>query len=479
MAVDRENLGNRPIPASLGSMDYTRNSGNTIRRCYLDPGPCSTGTMGNFALYYGGLDRTVLGGSIQSLVLTPIGDFFMDSVGLAYTASHQLAMMPSQQRDAGIKGIAQAFEQNYHLLLEANTLDLEATQFREPDAQHPPIPLEWLRLTKEQIQRWIKAFHLIAGSPDPLRQMAGFYSPRQCHWMPLGTIGLAYEGLTEVAAMAIGMALKTGNILILYASSDNTHTHAALLQICQEALRTHHFPEGCLLSMDEADFARHGASNQAGRIRQWIAYGRPDWRTQIRSQVRSSVMESMIGNCYLYWAASGGVDSVREMILASHIGEPDAVNAIEKVLVHPQHSSSSLVRLWADLRSKGFVIYGNEAIVAEFPEVKLLEAEEWGKPCFRKQVAFRGVENINEAIGFINQHSSGHADAIVTESYGASQQFVQQIRSTAVYLNATARFQRCQFAEGDVVLGTTGRSGFGSIRMQSLLMPKRVVYGGG
>lgn len=403
----------------------------------------------------------------------------MDSVGLAHLASHQLAMMSSQQRDAGIKGIAQAFEQNYHLLLEANTLDLEATQFREPDEQHPPVPLEWLRLTKEQIQRWIKAFHLIAGSPDPLRQMAGFYSPRQCHWMPLGTIALAYEGLTEVAAMAIGMALKTGNALILYASSDCTHTHAALLQICQEALRNHHFPEGCLLSMDAGAFMQHREVRQVGKIRQWIAYGRPAWRTHIRSQVRTSVMESMIGNCYLYWAASGGVDSVREMILASHIGEPDAVNAIEKVLVHPQHSSSSLVRLWADLRSKGFVIYGNESIVAEFPDVKLLEAQEWAKPCFRKQVAFRGVENINEAIDFINHHSSGHADAIVTESYAASQQFVQQILSTAVFLNATARFQRCQFAEGDVVLGTTGRSGFGSIRMQSLLMPKRVVYGGG
>lgn len=398
----------------------------------------------------------------------------MDSVGLAQAASHQLAMMASSQRDAGIRGIAQALEQNYHVLLEANTLDLEATQEEGRMLSGSPIPLEWLRLTKEQIQRWIKAFGLIASSPDPLRQMAGFYSPRQCYWMPIGSVGVAYEGITEVAAMAIGMSLKTANSLTLYSSADNRHTHSAILQICQEALRSHHFPEGCLLALEDSNFVDHSPL-----IRQWIAYGRPAWRSSIRSQVRSSVMESMIGNCYLYWAASGGGDAVREMILASHIGEPEAVNAIEKVLVHPQHSSSSLIRLWADLRSKGFEIYGNAAIVAEFPEVKLLPEEAWGTPCFRKQVAFHGVENIDEAIGFINTHSSGHADAIVTESYGASQQFVQQIRSTAVYLNAAAKFQRCQFAEGDVVLGTTGRSGFGSIRMQSLLMPKRVVYGGG
>lgn len=404
----------------------------------------------------------------------------MSSVAIAQAASHQLAMMTSQQRDAGIRSIAQAFERNYYLLLEANTLDLEAMQNWQrtsaellvDDAQLNPIPSEWLRLTKEQIQRWIKAFSLIAGMPDPLRQMAGFYSPRQCHWMPLGVLGLAYEGLTEVAVMAIGMSLKTANSLILYPSLENAHTHAALVQICQDALSSQHLPDGCLLSMDKPEF-----SAESHRVRQWIVYGRPAWRSAIREEVKSSVMEAMIGNCYLYWAASGGVDSVREMILASHIGEPEAVNAIEKVLVHPQHSSSSLVRLWADLRSKGFEIFGDDAIVAEFPDVKRLPDEDWNKPCFRKQVAFRGVENIAGAIEFINTHSSGHADAIVTESYGASQEFVQQIRSTSVYLNAIGRFQRCQFTEGDVVLGTTGRSGFGSIRMQSLLTPKRVVYG--
>ena len=85
--------------------------------------------------------------------------------------------------------------------------------------------------------------------------------------------------------------------------------------------------------------------------------------------------------------------------------------------------------------------------------------------------------SVDEAIALINANSSGHADAIVTESYSASQQFIQQVRSTALYLNAAPRFQRCRMAEGDVVLGTTGRSGFGAIRMQSLLTPKRVIYG--
>jgi glutamate-5-semialdehyde dehydrogenase len=381
-------------------------------------------------------------------------------------ASNPLDRMSSQDRDRALGAIATALAQNYQLLLEANTLDLEAFQMR-CDMSGSCVPLDWFRLTKEQINRWIAALNAIAGLPDPLRQMAGFYSPRQCYWMPLGGVGLAYEGLPEVAAMTIGMCLKTANQLTLRSSPDSAHTHGAIMQLCQETLSDCGFPADWLMSEEEGE----------NPMQLWIAYGRPLWRSQVRASVSGAVLESAIGNCYLYWAASGALDCVREMVLESHKGEPDAVNAIEVVLVHRQHSASTLVRLWTDLRSKGFDIYGDGGMVSEFPELPLLPDDEWSRSSFRKRVAFRRVENVDDAIALINANSSGHADAIVTESYSASQQFIQQVRSTALYLNAAPRFQRCRMAEGDVVLGTTGRSGFGAIRMQSLLTPKRVIYG--
>ena len=382
-------------------------------------------------------------------------------------ASNPLDRMSSQDRDRALGAIATAFSQNHQLLLEANTLDLEAFQMRETEAYS--VPLDWFRLTKEQINRWIGALEAMAGLPDPLRQMAGFYSPRQCYWMPIGSFGLAYEGLPEVAAMAIGMSLKTANRLTLRSSLDSAHTHEAIVQLCQETLQGCRFPDDTVVS--------ESGSEWNSSVQLWIAYGRPEWRSRVRAAVTGAVLESAIGNCYLYWAASGAVDCVREMLLASHRGEPDAVNAIEAVLVHPQHGASSLVRLWSDLRSKGFEIYGDAGMVAEFAEVPLLPEEDWGQSSFRKRIAFRRVADVDEAIAVINAYSSGHADAIVTESYSASQQFIQQVRSTALYLNAAPRFQRCRMAEGDVVLGSTGRSGFGAIRMQSLLTPKRVIYG--
>ena len=83
--------------------------------------------------------------------------------------------MSSQDRDRALGAIATAFSQNHQLLLEANTLDLEAFQIRKTESYS--VPLDWFRLTKEQINRWIGALEAMAGLPDPLRQMAGFYCP--------------------------------------------------------------------------------------------------------------------------------------------------------------------------------------------------------------------------------------------------------------------------------------------------------------
>ena len=89
-----------------------------------------------------------------------------------------LDRMLSHDRDRALGAIASMFSQNHQLLLEANTLDLEAFQVRgEAAGSGHSVPLDWFRLTKEQINRWIGALEAMAGLPDPLRQMAGFYSP--------------------------------------------------------------------------------------------------------------------------------------------------------------------------------------------------------------------------------------------------------------------------------------------------------------
>jgi glutamate-5-semialdehyde dehydrogenase len=187
-----------------------------------------------------------------------------------------------------------------------------------------------------------------------------------------------------------------------------------------------------------------------------------------------------MGNCYLYWSAKGDLELVRWMILDSHASEPDPVNAIEKVLVSPTQNSALLIRLFNNLQEKGFQLRGDEAMCQEFSNyLSLAKEAEWDKPYLEKIVAFRAISSLSEAIAWINQHSSGHADCIATESYQESRQFAMGIDSALVYINTSPRFSRNPKQGESLFLGISNQKGHrrGLIGLETFTTLKQVVQG--
>ena len=169
------------------------------------------------------------------------------------------------------------------------------------------------------------------------------------------------------------------------------------------------------------------------------------------------------------------------MILDSHQSEPDAVNAIEKVLIHQDQNRSSLIMLWDSLREKGFTLKGSAELAAEHPELLLAEDREWSQAYLDKVVAFKTVGSIEAAIAWINQYSSGHADCLVTESYQESRQFALGVNSASTYINASPRFSRNPKQGDAVFLGMSNQKGHrrGLIGLDTLTTVKHIVQGNG
>jgi glutamate-5-semialdehyde dehydrogenase len=185
-----------------------------------------------------------------------------------------------------------------------------------------------------------------------------------------------------------------------------------------------------------------------------------------------------MGNCYLYWSSSGSVDMVRSILLDSHQSEPDPVNAIEKVLVHSGLNASSLTMLWNSLREKGFELRGDPTLAAEFPDLKQVEPDEWQQPYLSKTIAFKVVDNLEAAIAWINTHSSGHADCLVTESYRESRVFALEVNSALTFINASPRFSRNVDKNGGYVfLGMSNQKGYrrGLIDLEALTTTKNII----
>ena len=402
----------------------------------------------------------------------------------AYAASFELELLKGSERNRGIVAIADAIESQIPAILEANTLDLEASR----EMAVSELILDWLKLTPERLKETVELLRQLVELTDPLQrvsnapyQLSGYQSYYQR--MPLGVIGLIHEAFPELGAIAAGLCLKTGNSLMIRGCGDASNSNTLISQIMQIALADAGFPSGCVESVSsEQGCTVQKLVTQDRYLNLVIPYGRPSLIQQVVQQATAPVLRTTMGNCYLYLSPTGDTDLAHWIITDSHRYEPDAVNAVEKVLISPEQKPSSLIGLFKSLQDQGFRLKGDTELVKEFPEhLDPTRGTEWRSSYLDRVVAFRVVDDLAAAIALINRSSGGHADCIVTESYQESRQFATEIDSALVYVNSSPRFSRHPQGSDSVFLGMSNQKGNhrGLIGLESFTTVKQVVQGDG
>ncbi|BAY24722.1 glutamate-5-semialdehyde dehydrogenase [Calothrix sp. NIES-2100] len=407
----------------------------------------------------------------------------MNSAKRAYQASLKLGIAKGVDRSRAVLAMARAIERAFDDILEANTLDLEASR----EMAVPELILDWLKLTPTRLETTVEILQRLGELSDPLRRVRNAEyqqddSQSYSQLMPLGVIGFIYEAFPDLGAIAAGFCIKTGNSIILKGSTEASHSNEAIANVLQSAITEVGLPAGCL----ELITTEHGASVrdlvvQDQYLNLVIPYGRSTLVQQVMRQATCPVLKSAMGNCYLYWSLNSSLEMVRWMIIDSHESEPDPVNAIEKVLIHRQALPSSLAVLWNSLKDKGFEVKGDAELVEAFPQLQLAKEAEWGTAYLTKTVAFKLVDSLEAAIAWINQYSSGHADCIVTESYQESRQFALGVNSASTYINASPRFSRNPSRGDSIFLGMSNQKGHrrGFISLETLTTVKHIIQGNG
>lgn len=398
--------------------------------------------------------------------------------------SHQAALglevVPAWDRNRAIASMAHHLQRRQNEILEANTWDLEASR----EMAIPELILDWLKLTPERLQTTSQMLERLSYYPDPLYSglRQGPFRHPQSQVLPLGVVALIYESFPELAAIAAGLCLKTGNSVILRGGTEASQSNRLLGETLQVALDEAGFAADCvvLLPTDEGSSIRDLVT-QASYLNLIIPYGRPTLVQQVMRQATAPVLQTAIGNCYLYWGISASWDLVSWMITESHRGEPDAANAIEKVLVNRNHSLASLNILVKSLQEQGFDLQVDEELQADYPHLPIVEASSWSQTSLKKTVAFKLMDDLDRAIAWINTYSSGHADCLATGTYQESYQFAMQLHSATHYINASPHFSR-QPQRGEApLLGMAAAKGYrsGAIGLETLTKQTVSFYGNG
>ncbi|AFZ52770.1 aldehyde dehydrogenase family protein [Cyanobacterium aponinum UTEX 3222] len=402
----------------------------------------------------------------------------------AHQAFIEMGSIKGVERSKAVKQMAIKLKECLDDILQANTLDLEISK----EMAVPELISDWLKLTPQRLESAIEILETLAELPDPFQKVINSpyqvtYCQNYSQLMPLGVIALIYEALPELAIITAGLAIKTGNSLILRGSSEASNTNSIIAQALQIALEDVDFPSFCLQFLpSEQGFKIEDLVTQDQYINLIIPYGRPSLIQEVTQFATAPVLKSAMGNCYLYWSLCNDLELVKHIITDSYNTIPDPVNAIEKVLINCQQKSNSITRLFNHLQEQKFTLLGDEILVNEYPEhLQLISTPMWGKPFLNHTIAFRVVDDLSSAIAWINNYSSGHANCLITDSYQEGRIFAMETDSALVYVNSSPRFYRYLPGSNSVFLGISNQKGNrrGLISLETFTTVKQIVVGSG
>ena len=361
----------------------------------------------------------------------------------ARRASRRMARANRAWKDKGLRAMAASLLANQDMVLAANAKDVAAGKENGTSASM----LDRLTLTKARMQGLADALENLATLPDPVGNVVrGQTLPnglrmRQIN-VPMGVVAAIYEARPNVTVDIAGLALKSGNAVILRGGTAAAHTNKALLGLLRDALDSVGLPADAVQSVDQ--YGREGANlimKARGQVDVLIPRG---GRELIQTVVNNSavpVIETGEGNVHIFIDSSAKEEMSVDILLNAKTQRPSVCNTVETLLVHKD--AKVLPAVLRALNKAGVRLHVDERVQAMLPAGITATAatdEDWGTEYMDLDLAVKMVDSMDEAIKHIRTWSTGHTEAILTNDLGNAEIFIAEIDSAAVIVNASTRF---------------------------------------
>ncbi len=411
----------------------------------------------------------------------------LETCARARVASRALAQLTRADKDAALLALAAALRANTDRIVAANAADLQ----RGTETGLPTAMLDRLGLDAARVGQVADALAELAALPDPVGEvvrgstLANGLEIRQVR-VPMGVVGMVYEARPNVTVDAAGIALKSGNAVVLRGGSAAARTNRALVDVLRDALGAAGLPMDSVALLDEGGRdAVKQLMTARGYLDVLIPRGGADL---IRTVVEGStvpVIETGIGNCHVFVDASADIAKAVAIAVNSKVHRVSVCNSAETLLVHRDIADQFLPLVLEQLRSDGVTIhaapevtpYADRAGIAQIPATD----EDWAKEYLSLDLAVRVVDSLDEAIEHVRRWSSGHTEAIVTESQTNARRWVAEVDAAAVMVNASTRFtDGGEFGFGaEIGISTQKLHARGPMGLAELTTTKWVVTGDG
>ncbi|MDX6276044.1 MAG: glutamate-5-semialdehyde dehydrogenase [Nocardioidaceae bacterium] len=371
-----------------------------------------------------------------------VKDVVHDAARRARNAAATLAMATRAEKDSALHAMADALEAATATILAANALDVDSARA----AGTSEDIIDRLALDESRITAFSDGIRDIAALPDPVGEVVrGSTLPNglqlQQIRVPMGVIGIIYEGRPNVTADAAAICLKAGSAVLLRGSSSAAASNTAIIEIMRAALAGSSLPADAIqqIPADDRSSATH-LMQARGLVDLVIPRGGAGLIKAVVEESTVPVIETGVGNCHVYVDADADLDMALDIVINAKTHRTSVCNAAESLLVHKAVADIFVPRVVSALQERGVTIHGDPAFCAVNGDVLAVTDDDYAAEYLSLDISARVVDSIDDAIAHIRTFSSGHTEAIVTSSLASSRRFTMGVDSAAVMVNASTRF---------------------------------------
>lgn len=403
----------------------------------------------------------------------------------AKAASYRLAQLSAREKNAALEMIADNLEAQAASILAANEQDLAEAR----DNGLSEAMLDRLQLNPARLSGIANDVRQVCRLADPVGQVidggmldSGLRIERRR--VPLGVVGVIYEARPNVTVDVASLCLKTGNAVILRGGKETWRTNAATVRVIQSALEACGLPAGAVQAIESPDRA---LVNEMLRMDQYIDMliprGGAGLHKLCREQSTIPVITGGIGVCHIFVDESADITPALNVIVNAKTQRPSTCNTVETLLVHTAIAARFLPELSNVMAQRGVTLHADAAALAALSSgpaaVVPVKAEEYDNEFLSLDLNVKLVSGLDDAIDHIRAHGTQHSDAILTRTLRNADRFVNEVDSSAVYVNASTRFtDGGQFGLGaEVAVSTQKLHARGPMGLEALTTYKWIGYG--
>ncbi len=409
---------------------------------------------------------------------------YMLSLGQqAQQAARILSSADSGVKDQALQNIAEIIEQQQAELLSANQLDMDNARNNKLD----PALLDRLELSPARIQTMADGLRAVAALPDPIGAISDLnYQPSGLQVgrmrVPLGVIGIIYESRPNVTADAAALCLKSGNACILRGGSEAIHANQAIAACIRTGLQQAGLPQTSVQVVETTDRAAVG---ELIRMQDYVSIiiprGGKSLIERISNEAKVPVIKHLDGICHTYIDDQADTEKAISIAYNAKTQRYGTCNTMETLLVASMIAEQVLPELAKQYQAAGVELRGC-AITCELIEgCTLASDEDWATEYLAPILSIKVVDGLDEALDHIDQYSSSHTEAIITENYSKARRFLREVDSSSVMVNTSTRFaDGFEYGLGaEIGISTDKLHARGPVGLEGLTTLKFIVLGDG